>query len=146
MNEMNNRYKIFSPEDAEENIDYSFTLNIDPDLIRKYNNLTNQYYQYLNKLKHLKYCNYDVTFEISKLGKLHLHGKIKINNIQKFYFYDVKKLMESFSFEIDTIDNVEKWDEYINKNYSSIKELFKEYNLKPNINDVYVRTVMVNIK
>lgn len=146
MNEINNRWKIMSPEDAEENIDYSFTINIDPDLIRKYSNLTNQYYQYLNKLKLLKYCTYEIFFEISKLGKLHAHGKIKITNTMKFYFYDVKKLMDSFSFEIDTINDIEKWDEYVLKNFNNTLHFFKEYNLKPNINDIYVRTVMINIK
>jgi len=67
--------------------------------------------------------------EISKLGRLHFHGTIKISTLWKFYYYDVPKLMKDGAFEIDTISKYEEWMAYVDKNKDEMYEMMKSFGL-----------------
>lgn len=43
---------------------------------------------------------------------MHLHGRIKIKEIIKFYLSDYQQLKFHGAFEIDTIEDSDKWEDY----------------------------------
>nr|DAW08393.1 MAG TPA: Rep protein [Bacteriophage sp.] len=61
---------------------------------------------------------YEMHIEVSPMGRLHLHGKIKLLNkerLLKFYLYDIPRINNISVFEIDTISDMVKWDTYCTK-------------------------------
>lgn len=100
----NSRYKSIPPEKFCPRIWYAITLNA-KDLEGK--TIEKRVFEYLSILAKLKYCTYQLWFELSQTGKLHLHGKIKVINktdVAKFFAYDMCVLTTDTAFEIDTID------------------------------------------
>lgn len=72
--------------------------------------------KYVKKcLYYLKGIDYRLMLEYSPLGILHYHGYIRIFNKDKFYTHDLILLKEIGHFHIKKIDDLKKWEEYINK-------------------------------
>ena len=69
-----------------------------------------------------KQHKYKFNIEISKFGRLHLHGYVKLKNILEFnnWVYDIKYNSNDYNLDIDSIDNLSKWDKYCRKD----EELF----------------------
>lgn len=68
----------------------------------------------------LQPCRYELYVEVSPVGRLHLHGKMRFNNkstIIRWYISQIHKLGKVSHFEIDTIEDMKIWDEYIKKQY-----------------------------
>jgi len=62
----------------------------------------------------------DIIFhiEVSGKGRLHLHGIFNFTTpaqVIDFYVNDIVKYQNKFSYEIDTIDDIDKWTKYMGK-------------------------------
>lgn len=81
-----------------------------------------------NLFKSIVGINYYLHLEISKAGRLHYHGIIRLMNKLQFYVNGITNLNETGQFEIDTINNMGIWMDYCKK-----QELYKEYYILQNI-------------
>jgi len=84
----------------------------------------------LNKCKNMEYNLY---LEISCGNRWHYHGDIKILNPAEFYIFDVPRLRDIGSFEIDTISNQDKWDEYCMKQWDILEKFMDKSNVEINL-------------
>lgn len=124
-------HKGIKLEDFNIGEEYAITLNIQSN---DYKTIERKAYEYLRELAQLKYCDYKMYWELSALGRLHLHGYLKIpfddeeeelkdgiNNKSKlrlanFFAYDMCHLTSKFSFEIDTIsDNKDDGEDHLRR-------------------------------
>lgn len=130
---IDSKFKIIKPEECLPNILYSFSYNPEsqPTVQRFYNislkcfeSWSQEIYEIFTSLRN---CTIRTYMEISKAGRLHFHGYIKIQDIVNFYFYDLKKLKHYGTFEIDFINDPLKWDLYIKKQ-KPYMELFCKVN------------------
>lgn len=107
-------HSCVKPECWELDTEYTLTLNLkDSD----FKSMERKVFEYLRLLANLKYCRYELYFELSQLGRLHMHGVIWIekgeknndlSNIAKFFAYDMSVLTTYFAFEIDEIGACQK--------------------------------------
>ena len=72
-----------------------------------------------NYLRKMKFCSFEVYPELSKNGRLHVHGFIMVHNILQFYYHDLH-LLNQYVYEIDTINEETKdtYDKYVFKQKS----------------------------
>lgn len=78
---------------------------------------------------HFKGSTVNMNVEISKLGRLHFHGTIKISTLWKFYYYDVPLMMKEGAFEIDTINKYDEWMAYVEKNKNEMCKMMESFGL-----------------
>jgi len=79
-----------------------------------------------------KYCKIRTTLEISRHGRLHMHGTIQIINLIKFFFFDIKILRFHGSYEIDTIKDPLKWEIYCTKQSDDMIVFCENYDMSIN--------------
>lgn len=68
--------------------------------------------------------------ESSKAGngpRIHFHGTIKFTDSLTFLLNRYHVLMQNFKFEIDTIEDEDKWENYCSKDESLFKPLMEKY-------------------
>lgn len=102
-----------APEDVIIGELYSFSFN--PSRTPKDGHLgkfINDMHTFIDGLNN---CTIDMSPELSRMGRLHFHGVITIDKIIEFYLYDLHKLKDAGTFEIDTIQDIVKWNEYVYK-------------------------------
>jgi len=115
--------KLVAPEDIEVGKEYSITINPNDDH-QHWNDIDriSKVQAYLHA--HLKdYPNSWIVsqMEISRNGRLHIHGTIKFTSldaIKKFYLFGIHVWLKTMNIEIDTIDteeDMEYWTDYIIK-------------------------------
>lgn len=152
----NGKYKMIKPENVIFNRRYAFSLNPSDQPARsctgkmKLSAFSDYDDMIQNGIDKLKYCAINLYSEISQNGRLHLHGYITIpseDNLISFYFYDIPKLKMIGTFEIDTIDDYQKWATYVNKlgkfmkqwcRFNQIKYEYANEIFKSNKKDMYV--------
>lgn len=119
---MDNRKAPFVSVDYEEYHEdkiYSFTIN-PSDTYQKFgrtdriNRFIEDIEKKLNSVLGLEYMLY---IEISKFGRLHLHGYTRTRKNQKlnFYLYGIEKIKDIGCFCLKPIDDILIWDKYIRK-------------------------------
>lgn len=73
--------------------------------------------------------------EISKKGRVHLHGYLKFSDVFLFHLNSIHNLNSIMIVDIDTIDDMIKWKEYIYKDKEIMKKPLRRitgfYELKP---------------
>jgi len=132
------RYKAPSPEDISTDEVYSFSYNPkDQPLLAPINHRdvfgTNlqcwmeEQKQFFTRLKH---CEVDIVLEISKNGRFHFHGYINIKDIARFYASDIRRLQVKGSYEIDIINDPEKWREYVSKQFKVMFGFCEQENIE----------------
>jgi len=112
----NGLHKSIEPQLIDVNAQYAFTINPHDDL--QYNNckpmqrLENFKSNLSNQLQNMigEYSEYKFNIELSELGRLHLHGLIRIHDVFSFYSM-LPQLMQIAAFELDTWDGKEYWPE-----------------------------------
>lgn len=115
----NKKNSHLKPEDVAVGVEYTFTIN--PDDTRQYFGSPNRlglFHEYWSKrLLELFYSKaaYWFEIEISSNGRLHMHGIVRIENIQALYLYTIPALVMLGSTEMDTIEDRGKWVEYMLK-------------------------------
>lgn len=63
-------------------------------------------------------AQYQLYQEVSRTGRLHWHGYLlftEYEQITSFYVHDVHRLEMRSKIEVDTIKDLNKWEEYIQK-------------------------------
>lgn len=125
MNLKHDRWNAPKPEEIEEGEIYSFSYNpkAQPQLA-PINHLDAFHgdnlkdfvkEEFVDLFKRLRNCEIDSRLEVSKNGRFHVHGTIKIKNIIKFYSTDLRRLQARGSYEIDTIEDMSEWNDYVIK-------------------------------
>lgn len=111
----NYKIKIIPLENIKLGEFYTFSLNMSD----QYDSLEQSIMAYKYFLK--KYCSdlskFELYFEISPTGRLHMHGIIVFeSNIAIVKWYHNNNIIKNIaSYEIDTIDNMETWQIYCKK-------------------------------
>lgn len=70
----------------------------------------------------LKNCTLKLNLELSRNGRFHFHGTIKITNILLFYSVDIRRLQAHGTYEIDIISDPMFWDLYCAKQADLMKD------------------------
>lgn len=124
------RWSLPSMEHAKVNVEYAFSFNPESQPVSYASDRLQKWWIEMAKLfGSFKGSTVNLSVEISKLGRLHFHGTIKISTLWKFYYYDVPKLMKDGAFEIDTIGKYDEWMAYVNKNKDEMSEMMKAFGL-----------------
>lgn len=124
------RWSLPAMEHCKKDIDYAFSFNPESQPVSYASDRLQKWWIEMAKLfGSFKGSTVKLQVEISKLGRLHFHGTLKISTLWKFYYYDVPKLMKDGAFEIDTISKVDEWTAYVNKNKDEMSEMMKAFGL-----------------
>lgn len=132
----NGLHKCLKPETVETGVAYTFSFNPESQpIIQSFGKMTltsfttwsEEIYKMFDRCV---YCIIETYMELSSAGRLHFHGTLKIVNIPKFYYFDLKILKFHGSFEIDTIntDN-DQWDRYCLKQKPFMVPFCEEYGM-----------------
>lgn len=83
------------------------------------NRLWNTYIFYNNYLHKMfkPWCEYEFQLEISRKGRIHMHGTVKMIDYERFYLLYSRKIdkCEYINAEIDTIETYSVWQIYCSK-------------------------------
>lgn len=141
----NRKHKNPSPEEMECGT-YSFTYNpaIQPitpnfklDLITWHNGMDNIFRQ-------CQYSHIELRPELSQGSRWHYHGQITIKDIMKFFIYDLPVLRANGAYEIDIINDKDKWKQYISKQEYLMKPITKEHLIPYHYDNEKIMKVKVN--
>lgn len=133
-----NKYKMINLEEIEIGKTYSFSYNDQeqPLFEKFYKMKLNNLRDWSNSQKErltLKYADVDMYLELSPKGRFHWHGKILIRDPVKFIIHDLAKLRHYGTYEIDTITDTDKWDNYITKQQKYMEKYANNNNMIYNI-------------
>lgn len=94
------------------------------------NRLWNAYVIYNNFChKYIKpWADYDIYTEISRKGRIHCHGVIRITDYIKYYVQYARKLdrLDSMNVDLDTISDMDKWLEYCRKDSLLMSTMYEK--------------------
>lgn len=81
---------------------------------------------YNNILKSLDVKSFTFYLECSQYGLYHLHGWVRIKNSEEFASWvgQLKYNESDFRIDIDTINDMKVWKNYISKDYDIIKQKY----------------------
>lgn len=120
----NCRWKVPAMEDVQPSQCFAFSLSPESQPAQYESNKVQKWYAGIVKdLSRIKNADFALKIEVSRLGRLHFHGWIKITTIWKFYLSDIVTLCSIGSFEIDTISDMGEWQRYMDKNEIHMKEM-----------------------
>jgi len=113
----NSPIKLPSPEDLKDEL-YTFTINPSDTLqffrhalpSTRLQSFKDSVYAMLNSISNA--INIDAYIEISKLGRLHLHGVCKIKDPYLFYMSVAHSFQTWCTLEIDSITDINVWTTY----------------------------------
>lgn len=71
--------------------------------------------------------HWQLHMESSPTGRLHWHGYIIINDIMRFYIYDVPVLIDHMSICMKRITDSKKWEQYCHKQHPYMKKYMLEH-------------------
>lgn len=112
------------PEEVDTNTTYSFSINPSKQYETQKTRLKliqNDLCKTLSYLGNQKVFSFELYPELSQTGRLHWHGDIKIYNVLEFYT-NLIRIKDHVTFEIDTIDDMTKWNEYKTKGLKYMKD------------------------
>lgn len=112
------------PEQVLRDTWYSITIN-PADKYQFWNNEKRLLRFYAKAIENIPMDNIEghLFLELSKNGRLHYHGEIRITDTLRFFLDDIKKLEEYGHYEIDTIAEIDDWIAYCLKQQTKLKEL-----------------------
>lgn len=70
--------------------------------------------------------------EYSSSGRLHFHGFIQAKSVNTLYLHDLPLLHKYFSYEVDTIGDLQTWGIYCNKSYRHMRMLESDFTIPRN--------------
>jgi len=139
-----NRHTLLAPEEIELDAWYTFNLNpAEQDLGEVVPNrrwsVVRTEIQLLIDL--LKGSEIEGCLELSRMGRIHMHGWIKFTDITEFYMR-IPKVLNRATLEIDTIANPETWEKYTRKQNHLLKGY--DFEIKRNVNYVTQKEGFIN--
>lgn len=129
------KYNCLNPEDIDPLKYYTFSYNPEeqPLFERFYKMKLNNLADWSNKMKQifdsLRYAKIEVNLEVSRRGRFHMHGVIKISMPLEFVIHDLKMLAHYGTYEIDSITDNEKWVKYCCKQQRLIEKYAHKNNM-----------------
>jgi len=115
------RPSIVKPEDMKINTPYAITINPNDNFqyiglttVQRLKTFRNTQEIFLERLFSPNSI-YKFNIEVSAKGRLHLHGVIKVKDIQSFYVFAIPQLLTKSMVEIDTLNDRTIWDRYCTK-------------------------------
>lgn len=121
----------------ELNKPYSITLNAE-DQHTGYDDRIERMFKYYRKRLSKLHFEYHFSYEIStpldgRTPRAHLHGVMYFSNYKqllKWYEKDAEELARSMHVDIDTIQDMNEWSQYMNKNNEIMYHLIGDYTIK----------------
>nr|UOF80451.1 rep protein [Cressdnaviricota sp.]UOF81224.1 rep protein [Cressdnaviricota sp.] len=117
-----NKNPIIDPKLVEPNIPYTLTINPNDDYQFFKENMEDRIKKSVNHmnyiLKNYTCLHINLQMDISRTGRIHWHGTITFPcemSIKRFFFEIIHELLTKHIIEIDTIEDLVKWTEYMNK-------------------------------
>lgn len=114
----NSKSPIISPEEVSTEGYYTFNLNpqkqseYEGSPIARWNKVYKDIQQLISQF--IESAEIEGYLEISRTGRIHMHGWIKFKNIANFYL-ELPKVLKLATIEIDTIQDPHKWYDYCTK-------------------------------
>lgn len=136
MYEKKNPHDSPSVESMEEGVRYAFTLNPDDTYQQFDQPLRLSRFYDMMKAMLLSYSDsfiVNATVEVSKNGRLHLHGFITFKNLLRFYIDDVHRLQKVSTYCIKVLDDEAEWEEYCSKAGNLIPEAYRYISTPTNV-------------
>lgn len=118
------RWACIAPEKVEPTEDYTFSINPDKQFDNAKGRLKlvqNEVCKILSLLGDSKTYSFELYPELSRGGRLHWHGTIRITNVLAF-FTNIIRIRDFCTYELDTIEDPDKWDEYSKKGKGYMKD------------------------
>lgn len=141
----NSKWKCLPMESLQQGTIYTFSLNPESQPAMYAENRIQKWYAGIVKdLSKIKHAEYHLKLEMSRLGRLHYHGTIRITTVWKFYLEDIAKLCAIGSFEIDGIDNMDEWQRYMDKNEVQMKEMCLAHGIPLTIDAKQIKNVVTD--
>lgn len=122
------RCKFLKPENVVPGNEYAITLNpaIQPDRLGPVG-LKKFWDQQYGILETFDWCTFHLYPEVSAQGRFHFHGTMIVKDTAKFYYFDVPRIVQHYSCEMDTIKDIDVWMNYCSKQQSFMQDLvFRE--------------------
>lgn len=148
-----NKNNILEPKLVEINKEYTFTLN------------PSDKYQYWDNTmddrikKSVDHCNkilrtygsmkVKLHMDFSRTGRIHWHGTIRFpstESIKIFYLKYFHELQEEHQIEMDTIEDIEKWNEYCTKLKHLVDEVCTTESSSKLMRELYLGSSTVSVK
>lgn len=111
-------YHHVAPEDIELGKDYTFNVNLNEKLakmtqLESFYKMVRLYGHYLT-MNVVEGMDFRLHAELSKSGKLHYHGTICFftNMAVMEWIWKLRKLQNHFTYNVDVINDAEKWNDY----------------------------------
>lgn len=130
-------HTMIAPELLVPCTDYAFTLNPcdklqydESNSLRRFSDFKSQMRVSLQNLLS-PYMRWKFYIEISKAGRLHLHGTVSFNDLESilmFFMSAVTKLQAQFTYELDTIKDPKIWHDYCTKQEQLFGDRMQELN------------------
>ena len=139
----NCRWKCLPMESLQQGELYTFSLNPESQPAMYQENKIQKWYSGIVKdLSKIKHAEYHLKLEMSRLGRLHYHGTIRVTCVWKFYLEDIAKLCAIGSFEIDGIDSMDEWQRYMDKNEIQMREMCNAHGIPLTIDAKQIKNVV----
>ena len=109
------------PEALEKCDPYAFTLNPKDPFQSFKSNSTRRFFDFKHQMETTLYsilrpfASYSLIIEISKKGRLHMHGTIVINDRLGFFLSAIPKLMELGTYKLAKLADRKVWSIYCHK-------------------------------
>lgn len=130
------RHKVVPPEEMVVGKTYSFSYNPVKQPYQMLSKIGNSmvdlitWHNYNDMIfKSMKNCKIRVVPEISSSRRWHYHGMIEITDVMKFFIEDLYKMNDISSYEIDEINDLEKWSNYCSKQEKIMKPYCQKYGI-----------------
>lgn len=116
----NLKVSLFGIEKVQPGVVYSFNYNPEKQYFEKLPHIRMNYIDedFRKITKHLEEeVLFHLRMEISPMGRFHYHGKIKFKTETPIYFYSngVREFASKGSLKIDTISDMDVWEDYMCK-------------------------------
>jgi len=116
------KYNSLSPETVNLADRYSMTINPHnslqsfeaPNQLQRFHAFRYDMIRILRRILD-PFCTYRFSIEVSKLGRLHLHGWVQFKDILGFYLMATPSLIDICTFELDLITDFLIWAAYCDK-------------------------------
>lgn len=139
----NSKWRCIAMEQAKQGRLYAFSINPEAQpALYESNRIQKWYARLIKDLSKVKHAEFVLKLEMSRLGRLHYHGTLKITCIWKFYLSDLATLATIGTFDIGEIESMDEWQRYMDKNEIEMREMCKAHDIPLTIDAKQIKNVV----
>lgn len=105
---------IPKPEDLRGDVSYAFSINPESQFFGDVKRVT-RVINVMRRTLNSDTISYRIYPEVSRTGRIHFHGYLRIWDTGRFYVYLVPELLKIATITLEEIFNDEIWEDYIIK-------------------------------